>query len=160
MAKTANIRKLARWQRLLIWMVLTGLLVNCGTPFLAPLLASGPTSALVGTWAMIIVMTAVHLLLVVGIVVIIDAQGTHGVLIALVALLALAPCVQLLILLLVNRSVTATLKRAGLRVGFMGVNPDDLERLLNPDLCGSCGYNLTGNTSGMCPECGTPIVGP
>ncbi len=25
-------------------------------------------------------------------------------------------------------------------------------------LCISCGYNLTGNTSGRCPECGTPPV--
>ena len=24
-------------------------------------------------------------------------------------------------------------------------------------LCRACGYNLTGNTSGVCPECGTPI---
>jgi hypothetical protein len=23
--------------------------------------------------------------------------------------------------------------------------------------CTSCGYNLTGNTSGICPECGTPV---
>jgi len=22
-------------------------------------------------------------------------------------------------------------------------------------LCWTCGYNLTGNTSGFCPECGT-----
>jgi rubrerythrin len=22
--------------------------------------------------------------------------------------------------------------------------------------CTACGYNLTGNTSGVCPECGTP----
>ncbi len=22
--------------------------------------------------------------------------------------------------------------------------------------CQACGYNLTGNTSGICPECGTP----
>lgn len=25
-----------------------------------------------------------------------------------------------------------------------------------PGLCVSCGYDLTGNTSGICPECGTP----
>jgi hypothetical protein len=25
------------------------------------------------------------------------------------------------------------------------------------DVCNSCGYNLTGNTSGTCPECGTPV---
>ena len=26
-----------------------------------------------------------------------------------------------------------------------------------PPLCRKCGYNLTGNVSGVCPECGTPI---
>ncbi len=26
-------------------------------------------------------------------------------------------------------------------------------------LCAQCGYNLTGNTSGTCPECGTPLPG-
>ena len=26
-------------------------------------------------------------------------------------------------------------------------------------LCEHCGYNLTGNTSGTCPECGTPVAG-
>ena len=26
-----------------------------------------------------------------------------------------------------------------------------------PGFCGQCGYDLTGNTSGRCPECGTPI---
>jgi hypothetical protein len=26
-------------------------------------------------------------------------------------------------------------------------------------LCLICGYNLNGNTSGVCPECGTPIAG-
>ena len=25
--------------------------------------------------------------------------------------------------------------------------------------CRKCGYNLTGNTSGTCPECGTPVAG-
>ncbi len=26
-----------------------------------------------------------------------------------------------------------------------------------PDLCLKCGYNLTGNESGVCPECATPV---
>lgn len=26
--------------------------------------------------------------------------------------------------------------------------------------CGSCGYDLEGNTSGVCPECGAPIARP
>jgi hypothetical protein len=25
--------------------------------------------------------------------------------------------------------------------------------------CRNCGYDLTGNVSGVCPECGTPVKG-
>lgn len=28
-----------------------------------------------------------------------------------------------------------------------------------PGTCPFCRYNLTGNTSGVCPECGTPVAG-
>lgn len=28
---------------------------------------------------------------------------------------------------------------------------------LQPECCGTCHYNLTGNISGVCSECGTPI---
>ena len=39
--------------------------------------------------------------------------------------------------------------------------PSDYEAQINyaleSDLCGRCGYNLTGNTSGVCPECGWQI---
>jgi len=31
---------------------------------------------------------------------------------------------------------------------------------VRPGLCGRCGYNLTGNVSGRCPECGTPTSPP
>ena len=30
-------------------------------------------------------------------------------------------------------------------------------RRIPPDHCHKCGYNLTGNVSGRCPECGTPV---
>lgn len=31
------------------------------------------------------------------------------------------------------------------------------KRLLNLGLCPTCRYNLTGNTSGVCPECGSAV---
>ena len=31
-------------------------------------------------------------------------------------------------------------------------------RPIPPDHCQACGYNLTGNISGVCPECGARIV--
>jgi len=31
-------------------------------------------------------------------------------------------------------------------------------RRLRPGFCTRCGYDLTGNTSGVCPECGTPLL--
>jgi predicted amidophosphoribosyltransferase len=31
------------------------------------------------------------------------------------------------------------------------------DRRTPPGHCPKCGYNLTGNVSGICPECGTPI---
>lgn len=32
-----------------------------------------------------------------------------------------------------------------------------LRQLDRPDVCSNCGYNLTGNESGTCPECGTEV---
>jgi len=32
-----------------------------------------------------------------------------------------------------------------------------LDRRIPTGHCQKCGYNLTGNVSGVCPECGTPI---
>jgi hypothetical protein len=32
-----------------------------------------------------------------------------------------------------------------------------VRRPVQPGVCRKCGYNLTGNVSGVCPECGTVI---
>lgn len=33
----------------------------------------------------------------------------------------------------------------------------DRDRLAQSGRCIRCGYNLAGNASGVCPECGTPV---
>lgn len=35
-----------------------------------------------------------------------------------------------------------------------------MRRRFPPGCCAGCGYELTGNTSGVCPECGRPVSGP
>ena len=99
----------------------------------------------------------IYVLLVAGVVLLLTAEDNNVVLILLCAILMLAPCANVLLLLLVNMSVTRTLRRAGLHVGFMGAKDEEVERHLNPMLCKKCGYNLTGNVSGICPECGRAI---
>lgn len=66
----------------------------------------------------------------------------------------LIPYVSLLTLLLINRKATRLLRDSGLKVRFMGVRDVDVERLLSETLCHHCGYDLTGNVSGVCSECG------
>jgi hypothetical protein len=47
--------------------------------------------------------------------------------------------------LLVGRSVAET------------IEDKRTERRAAEDRCFQCGYSLTGNTSGVCPECGSPV---
>lgn len=73
-----------------------------------------------------------------------------------VAPLLLAPCISLLVLLIVNSRATSALQAAGLTFGFLGVSDEQVTRMLGAYACRSCGYNLFGNTSGVCTECGVP----
>lgn len=45
-------------------------------------------------------------------------------------------------------------------VAFLATGPFRCRRRMRKGLCRMCAYNLTGNTSGVCPECGTPTSPP
>jgi hypothetical protein len=85
------------------------------------------------------------------------ALGVHVIWRIFCGVLLIAPCINLLLLLVINGRATRALKDAGLRVGLMGVRDDELLRKLSVHLCRQCGYDLTGNVTGVCPECGTAI---
>jgi hypothetical protein len=70
------------------------------------------------------------------------------------------PLVNLVLLLSANRQATKILKRTGIKVGFMGAPHEDVLRMVSSDLCKHCFYDMTGNVSGICPECGTPWIRP
>lgn len=75
------------------------------------------------------------------------------------AVLLFAPCISLLIMLGVNQRATRALRKAGLKVGLLGVKDVDVVRILSAYRCHICGYDLHGNVSGRCPECGAPVPG-
>jgi len=151
-----DVRKLAIRQRWLVWMVLLSIVMQA-LPFVLDAYFSPSAGARLLYMIAIFAQFAALLLVAVGAIFIMLADGTHVVVIVLAAILLFAPCGGILILLLINRRATRLLRAAGLRVGLMGVNPDEVERILDPNLCTTCGYNLTGNLSGLCPECGTPL---
>ncbi|UCE61528.1 MAG: hypothetical protein JSU63_07215 [Phycisphaerales bacterium] len=152
--RTPDLRKLARRQRWILWLFLIGVLSQ-----FIPTLPMGQYRMIVFvllTAAQVVLMLA----MLIGVILMLNAQGSHILIIILCSILMVAPCVNMLLLLLINMSVARTLKRAGIRVGLMGVKDEDVERIINPMLCSTCGYNLTGNISGVCPECGTEIEQP
>lgn len=147
-----DLMKLARRQRWLIWLFLAGFLLQVFPPMLVFQGRAFTLAAiLIGVGQLFL-----FVLMVVGAVMLVSAQGSHPAVTGLVGLFMLAPCANLIVLLLVSLSVNRTFRRAGIRVGFFGVNEEALERALDPMLCRGCGYNLTGNESGVCPECGRP----
>lgn len=70
------------------------------------------------------------------------------------AFLLFAPVLNVFAILAVNQEAIQLLKRAGLRIEFAGVGQRAYERVYAPWLCRWCDYDLTGNRSGVCPECG------
>ncbi|MFQ5502870.1 MAG: hypothetical protein ACE5EQ_11320 [Phycisphaerae bacterium] len=67
------------------------------------------------------------------------------------------PGINILVWFEVNARATEVLKRAGVRVGVLGARDLDVRSIIDATLCSGCGYNLTGNVSGRCSECGKEI---
>lgn len=53
----------------------------------------------------------------------------------------------------VSGRVTKRLARAGVRVGFLGVRKEEMQRLRS-GVCFFCGYDMAGLPTSVCPECG------
>ncbi len=150
--RTPDLRALAQRQRWLIWLVLLSQI-----PQLLPFLPLGQFGVVVAVLAVLFTL-ALLVLVLVGVVLVLIAQGVHVLMIIVCSLLLFVPCINLLVMLRINRNATNALRQAGLHVGLMGVAPEEVERVLNPNLCAQCGYNLTGSVSGFCTECGAVVA--
>ena len=146
-----DIRLLAKRQRWIIWLLL-GLLVSMmggtllGMTFsMAVMILIAMTNALIQLGALVL-----FILLMV-------AMRMHIAWIIICSFLMVVPLLNMFLLLLVNGRATRIMKRAGVHVGFMGVRDEEVVRLLSFNHCRQCGYDLTGNISGRCPECGREV---
>jgi predicted RNA-binding Zn-ribbon protein involved in translation (DUF1610 family) len=148
-----NLLVVAKRQRLLIWYVLALLIIQILPAFTTNL----PSSPLLDV-GIVLFVWGMLILIVIGVVRLHRAMGTSVLMCVIGALMMLIPIVSLIFLLIANRRATRLLRNAGLKVGLMGVQDKDALRRLSLHLCRTCGYDLTGNVSGRCPECGTEIV--
>jgi len=147
-----DLREVAKRQRSLLWFILGLLLFQLS--ILTDALGLPPVFML----PVVIVYWLLLISIVVSVLRLLAGLRVHAIWHILCALLLIAPCINLLVLLVVNGRATRALKDAGLHVGLMGVKDDQLLRKLSVHLCRQCGYDLTGNVSGRCPECGTPVA--
>jgi uncharacterized paraquat-inducible protein A len=110
------LRKVARYQRLVLYAVLANLIANI---VLIALKNSEPPIRLAGLgigfavscFAMIAVFQLTR-------------QLYNAVLGVFFALVMFVPCVALIVLVMINSKATSYLRQHGVRVGFLGANPD------------------------------------
>jgi hypothetical protein len=154
--KGVDLRVLARRQRILLWFVLTVylpvyLFTIVATPILrisnAAILSVAADVLKVGMFALII-----------GVFLLMRASSTRLIALACGSLLLLIPYIRMLILYSENVYVSDFLREAGLEVGLMGVRDENIVLKFGKGLCHNCGYNLAGNVTEICPECGMAII--
>lgn len=152
-----DLRKVARLQRRLILYVLAILLVNC---FMIPA-ALGMSGNSGNTFPAVVLLIygaalIMHIAVAVSTIQLFIALRSHIATVIICGVLLFIGCANLIILLIANRYATNALRNAGLSVGLFGVSDEKVLRLTTFYRCRQCGYNMIGNTSGRCPECGTP----
>ncbi len=154
-----DLRLVARRQRLVLWLVL-GAVLSIVMPFtLQPILYAIAVPN-VAYLLYVPVFLGIRIAVLIGAILLMRALKTNIVLLIVCTILMIVPFLNLLVLLMENRRATKHLRKAGLRVGFMGVRDEDVVRRLAANLCRTCAYDLTGNVSGICPECGTLVASP
>jgi hypothetical protein len=159
--KRVYLVKVARAQRVLIFIVLGLLLTNLGA---VAVLASLRTLTMGQHW-MTVITAMLSLNAALGIAAILQtvrlavASGTHIAVAIVAGFFLLIPWIGLIVVVFINVYATKLLTTNGVRVRFFGVNAEEMKHLVI-GACKSCGYDIRGLPFPQCPECGTPIENP
>lgn len=158
-SREVNLPKLALAQRRIIWSILA-IYAAC---FLLPLLFFAARASNM-MW-LAISLSGLFVLLHVGAMVfavwLSVRAGHHPVLTVLIVFAMFVPFGNVVVLAIVNRDATGILRKAGVKVGLMGVPPAHMFRLYE-GICTTCGYDVTQlpTDAAACPECGVGISRP
>lgn len=115
-----SLRKIARYQQRVLYALLANILANVSVIAAAAggfQATSNLLSIVVGLPVIIFGMAAIFLL---------ARELYHWAVGVLCAVLMVVPCISLLTLLVVNGKATSYLQARGIKVGFMGANPDTI----------------------------------
>lgn len=147
-------RRLARDQRNLAWLTLLLIALHVLFVFVdAVALANiSPTALLLGGFWILVYVACAAL---VGAIA--SQMGMHAWVTIFVGILAFVPFVCLLPIVAVLARLNQFWKQQGLVPTIFGVDPVLAEGLQHGTRCAGCGYNLHGNESGVCSECGREI---
>ncbi|MBS0198025.1 MAG: hypothetical protein JSR77_14810 [Planctomycetes bacterium] len=144
--------KVARAQRVLLWCVLASLAMSVGYTVLA-----ASINNVVILWLCLAGYMGAVIVSIVQTVRVARATGTNIVVAIIGGLLMFFPCLGLLLMALANQRATRILTDNGAKVGFMGVQPDQMHMLIE-GACPKCGYDIRGLPEPTCPECGAAIA--
>ena len=152
--------KVARIQRTLIWLVLAYMLLQCSPVFAFGTLRSvSPATGQLMLALYVVAQLGIWISAIVQTIRLSSASGTSMVVAAIAGALMIIPFFGMLALVVVNVNATALLKHNGVRVGFFGVAPREMQ-LLVEGACIHCGYDVRGLPGLTCPECGTALTPP
>ncbi len=149
----------ARWQRFLLLVIFANvaLPLGGGLVFAVPGLVPGsPGTANLIENAIFWTVAAGCLLAVVLAGRLGRATGLEKDASVMLACCAAIPFFGIFTLALLNRRATGVLRRAGCKVGFLGVAKEQMLKLID-GACRGCGYDVRGIEGGKCPECGGEV---
>jgi|GEM_PF-3336712 len=152
--KVTNYHRLARDQRILAWLTVLFAAAHVALLFSD----TSPGRIVVGAISIAgMIWVGLYLACAVAVGVIASQLRMKPAIVLLIGILAFVPFVSLLPIIAVQARLNRFWKSVGLRPTVFGVDPAMAEGLQHGTRCAGCGYNLQGNESGVCPECGRAI---